>query len=58
MESVIVLLVVSALPCRVSPLVFGKGMTANGATNEHMGQLVAYARMNGIVPPWAKTCAE
>ncbi len=24
--------------------------------NEHMGQLVAYARMNGIVPPWsAKT---
>ena len=22
--------------------------------NEHMGQLVAYARMNGIVPPWSK----
>lgn len=22
--------------------------------NEHMGQLVAYARMNGVVPPWAK----
>ena len=22
--------------------------------NEHMGQLIAYARMNGIVPPWAK----
>ena len=21
--------------------------------NEHMGQLVAYARMNGIVPPWS-----
>jgi uncharacterized damage-inducible protein DinB len=21
--------------------------------NEHMGQLVAYARMNGVVPPWA-----
>jgi uncharacterized damage-inducible protein DinB len=21
--------------------------------NEHMGQLIAYARMNGIVPPWA-----
>jgi hypothetical protein len=20
--------------------------------NEHMGQLVAYARMNGIAPPW------
>lgn len=23
-------------------------------TNEHMGQAVAYARMNGIVPPWSK----
>ena len=23
--------------------------------NEHMGQLVAYARMNGIVPPWSET---
>jgi uncharacterized damage-inducible protein DinB len=22
--------------------------------NEHMGQLVAYARMTGVVPPWAK----
>lgn len=22
--------------------------------NEHMGQLVAYVRMNGIVPPWSK----
>jgi hypothetical protein len=22
--------------------------------NEHMGQLVAYARMNGIAPPWAE----
>ncbi len=21
--------------------------------NEHMGQLVAYARMNGITPPWS-----
>jgi uncharacterized damage-inducible protein DinB len=21
--------------------------------NEHMGQLVAYARFNGIVPPWS-----
>lgn len=25
--------------------------------NEHMGQLIAYARMNGIVPPWAKSGA-
>ncbi len=23
--------------------------------NEHMGQLVAYARVNGIVPPWSQT---
>ena len=22
--------------------------------NEHMGQLIAYARMSGITPPWAK----
>ena len=22
--------------------------------NEHMGQLVAYARINGIVPPWSQ----
>jgi uncharacterized damage-inducible protein DinB len=25
--------------------------------NEHMGQLIAYARMNGVVPPWADTPA-
>jgi len=23
-------------------------------TNEHMGQLIAYARMTGVVPPWSK----
>ncbi|HVR63070.1 MAG TPA: DinB family protein [Polyangia bacterium] len=28
-----------------------------GHLNEHMGQLVAYARMNKIVPPWSKTGA-
>ena len=22
--------------------------------NEHMGQLVAYARVTGVVPPWSK----
>jgi len=22
--------------------------------NEHMGQLIAYARMSGLVPPWSK----
>jgi uncharacterized damage-inducible protein DinB len=26
--------------------------------NEHMGQLIAYARMNGIVPPWSTGSAE
>jgi uncharacterized damage-inducible protein DinB len=23
-------------------------------TNEHMGQLIAYARMTGVAPPWSK----
>ena len=23
--------------------------------NEHMGQLVVYARMTGVVPPWSKS---
>ena len=23
--------------------------------NEHMGQLIAYARVNGITPPWSET---
>ena len=39
----------------------GKVVTVDGMylrmiahANEHMGQLVAYARMNGIVPPWSK----
>jgi uncharacterized damage-inducible protein DinB len=22
--------------------------------NEHMGQLIAYARMSGVKPPWSK----
>jgi hypothetical protein len=26
-----------------------------GHTNEHLGQLIAYARMNGITPPWSQT---
>jgi uncharacterized damage-inducible protein DinB len=26
--------------------------------NEHMGQLVAYARVNGIVPPWSESNAK
>ena len=41
--------------------VFGENAAIDGVylriivhANEHMGQLVAYARMNGIVPPWSK----
>lgn len=26
--------------------------------NEHMGQLIAYARMTGVVPPWSKQTAN
>jgi uncharacterized damage-inducible protein DinB len=40
---------------------FGKDATADGVflrllvhIHEHMGQSIAYARMNGIVPPWSK----
>lgn len=25
-----------------------------GHSNEHLGQLIAYARMNGITPPWSQ----
>ena len=39
----------------------GRDATADGMylriivhANEHMGQLVAYARVNGIVPPWSE----
>lgn len=41
--------------------IYGKEVTVDGMylriivhDNEHMGQLIAYARMNGIVPPWSK----
>lgn len=40
---------------------FGKDATADGVflrilvhNNEHMGQSIAYARMNGIAPPWSQ----
>ena len=26
--------------------------------NEHMGQLIAYARMTGVTPPWSKPSKE
>jgi uncharacterized damage-inducible protein DinB len=41
--------------------VFGKDMTREGAIrylfgdqHEHLGQSIAYARANGVVPPWSK----
>ena len=41
--------------------IYGKEVTVDGMylriivhDNEHMGQLIAYARINGIVPPWSK----
>ena len=40
---------------------FGMDMTYRGAVlmlethaHEHLGQMIAYARMNGIVPPWSR----
>lgn len=29
-------------------------MLLSGHMQEHLGQLIAYARMNGVVPPWSK----
>jgi uncharacterized damage-inducible protein DinB len=41
--------------------IFDRDATADGIylriivhANEHMGQLIAYARMTGVVPPWSK----
>ncbi len=34
----------------------GQGVWISGTTHlhEHLGQSIAYARMNGVVPPWSK----
>jgi len=29
-------------------------LAIGGDLHEHLGQLIAYARMNHIVPPWSK----
>lgn len=41
--------------------VWSNGTTARGVllrllvhANEHLGQLIAYARVNGVVPPWSR----
>jgi len=51
------------LPRKVK--VFGRDATVDGMylrilvhANEHMGQLIAYARMNGIVPPWSESAGK
>lgn len=51
------------LPRKVK--IFGRDATVEGMylriiihANEHMGQLIAYARMSGIVPPWSKSGTE
>jgi hypothetical protein len=43
----------------------GKDATVDGIylriiihANEHMGQLIAYARFNGIAPPWSETASR
>jgi hypothetical protein len=40
---------------------FGRDMTKQSAAlmlildqHEHLGQSIAYARTNGVVPPWSK----
>ena len=45
--------------------VFGRDATVDGMylrilvhANEHMGQLIAYARVNGITPPWSESAAK
>ena len=42
--------------------IYGRDATVDGMylriivhANEHMGQLIAYARMNGVVPPWSES---
>lgn len=32
----------------------GAMITFNGHLSEHLGQAIAYARVNGVVPPWNK----
>ena len=32
----------------------GLALTVLGDMHEHLGQLIAYARVNGVVPPWSR----
>jgi hypothetical protein len=41
---------ISPNPLAVTDIALGIG----GDLHEHLGQMIAYARMNHIVPPWSK----
>ena len=43
-------IVISPNPLAVTDIALGIG----GDLHEHLGQMIAYARMNHIVPPWSK----
>ena len=36
----------------------GSFLMITGHTGEHLGQSIAYARMNGIVPPWTEEAQQ
>ena len=51
----------STADLNASVKMFGQDMTKQGAVlllimdqHEHLGQSIAYARSNGVVPPWSK----
>jgi hypothetical protein len=43
-------IMISPNPLAVTEIALGIG----GDLHEHLGQMIAYARMNKIVPPWSK----
>jgi hypothetical protein len=51
----------AASDLNASVKMFGMDLTKQGAAlmlifdqHEHLGQSIAYARSNGVVPPWSK----
>lgn len=52
---------VNATTLAGTPNLFGRNRTiveaaliTNGELHEHLGQLIAYARVNGVRPPWSR----
>ena len=43
-------IMISPNPLAITDIALGVG----GDLHEHLGQMIAYARMNHIVPPWSK----